>query len=607
MGKIKVGVLIGGRFEVRRILGGEGKSGMGALYACIDHKSGAVVALKTFQDRYLKDQEAREDFKREALAWTQLEKHPNIVRAIGFEEFDSRPFIILEFIVPDEEGRNTLAQHLQKPIPLQQTLKRAIQFCRGMEHAAAHGVTPHRDINPNNIMITRDGTLKITDFGLAKLWDQKKPKKGHKIQIDEGRPELTFIQVSEERVLAGTPPWMAPEQFEGKADTRSDIYSFGIVLFQMVNKGKLPFQAQTDADYYQAHKTRPVPQLKSKLFPVIERCLQKNPKDRYQNFQELRKDLEKIYQQETRSPPPKPPKKTKLEAWEYNNQGLSFYNLGLLDEAIREYKEAIGINPDYADAHNNLGNALKDKGLLDEAISEYTEALKINPDYADTHSNLGVALRGKGMLDEAIQEYREALRIKPTLTEAHSNLGNALTEQGLLDDAIQEYREALSIKPDLAKTHSDLGNALVDKGLLDEAIQEYREALRINPADADAHSNLGVALKSKGQLNKAIREYREAIKIKPTLAEAHSNLGNALKDKGLLDEAIKEWKEAIKINPEYAEAYNNLGVALEALGDFKGAIEAYQKFIKNAPPQYAQQHVKRARQAIRALKKMIKG
>jgi tetratricopeptide (TPR) repeat protein len=709
MAKIKVGDLIGGQFEVRRILSGEGRSGMGALYECIDRKTEAVIALKTFQDQYLKDKEARDDFKREALAWTQLEKHPNIVRAISFEEFDHRPFIILEFIAPDEEGRNTLAQHLQKPISLQQTLEWAIQFCRGMEHAATHGITTHRDINPNNIMITGDGTLKITDFGLAKIWDQEKLKSGSGIQVDGGRHGLTFIQVSEERVVAGTPPWMAPEQFKGKANTRSDIYSFGIVLYQMVNKGKLPFQAQTDAEYHHVHKTKPVPKLQSKLFPIIERCLQKDPEDRYPNFKELRKDLEKMYQQETGNPPPKPRRKTKLEAWEHNNQGLSFYNLGLLNEAIREYKEAIGINPDYADAHSNLGKVLKDKDLLDDAILEYTEALRIDPDYADAHSNLGVAFRDKGMLDEAIQEYIKTLRIKPYHAEAHSNLGNALKDKGLLDEAIQEYREALRMRPGLAEAHRNLGNALSDKGLLDEAIQEYREALQINPADADAHNNLGSTLRSKGQLDKAIgeyrealrmrpglaeahnnlgnalkdkglpddavkewseairikpelaeahynlgvaymskgllddaikewmeairinpyyadahynlgnaltnmgqldkaiREYKEALRIKPTLAEAHGNLGNALKDKGQLDDAVKEWREAIRIKPSLADAQYNLGIALEASGDFKGAVEAYQNFIKYASPQYAQQLVERARQAIRALRNMIKG
>lgn len=101
-GKIKVGDRIGGRFEVYRILGGEGESGMGIVYVCYDHESREVFALKTFQDKYLSSKQMKDSFKREALLWVHLERYPYIVRAEYVDELDYRLFIILEFIAPDK-------------------------------------------------------------------------------------------------------------------------------------------------------------------------------------------------------------------------------------------------------------------------------------------------------------------------------------------------------------------------------------------------------------------------------------------------------------------------------------------------------------------------
>lgn len=520
-GKIEVGNRIGRKFEIYRIFGGEGKSGMGIVYVCYNHEQRAVLALKTFQDKYLSSGEIKDSFKREALAWVHLERHPYIVQAISVEELDNRLFIILEYIAPDEAGRNTLTHYLQSPISLRLTLEWAIQFCYGMEHATSRGVTPHRDIKPDNIMITRDGTVKITDFGLAKLWDQTETIADWKELAEEGRSGLRFLRVADGKAVVGTFPWMAPEQFEGKADIRSDIYSFGIVLYQMANWGRLPFSARTVEDYYRAHKSTPVPRLDTKLLPVIERCLQKSPEARYRDFQELRIHLEKVYLAEIGATPPSPPRMIELEAEEYSNKGLSFYTLGLLDDAIRECRKALQIKPDFAYAHNTLGIILKAKGLLDDAIREFRKALLIKPDYATAYYNLGNAFSAKGLLNDAIREFEETLQLKPDFAEAHHNLGYLLAAKGLLDDAIKEFREALRLRPNFAEAHNNLGNALYVKELLDDAIKEYREALRVKPDYALAYNNLGKALQDKEIFDEAIEAYQNFIKYAPTQYAQH--------------------------------------------------------------------------------------
>ena len=230
--------------------------------------------------------------------------------------------------------------------------------------------------------------------------------------MGEERKGFTFIKAAGGKLIGGTLPWMAPEQFDGDTDVQSDIYSFGVVMYQMVNNGNLPFYPKMGHTWEKAHKSYPVPGNDSRLFPLVERCLGKEPKHRPQGFDQLREDLERLYREEitkkTGQKPPPPPNKGELEAGEYVNKGLSLNNLGLHDAAIAEYQKALRINPENAGAHNNLGTALYAKGDLQGAISAYQEAFRNNPENAKAHYNLGSALIDKDDLQGAISAYQEA-------------------------------------------------------------------------------------------------------------------------------------------------------------------------------------------------------
>ncbi len=184
-------------------------------------------------------------------------------------------------------------------------------------------------------------------------------------------------------------------------------------------------------------------------------------------------------------------------------------------------------------AHHNLGNALNDQGKLDEAIAEYREAIRLKPDDAEAHFNLGNALATRGSSTRPSPNTATAIRLKPDDAEAHFNLGIALRDQGKLDEAIAEYREAIRLKPDDAEAHYNLGIVLCDvKGT---ARRGGRRIPRGDPAQArlrrgphqPRHRPGG-----QGKLDEAIAEYREAIRLKPDDAEAHYNLGVALTDQG---------------------------------------------------------------------------
>ena len=217
---------------------------------------------------------------------------------------------------------------------------------------------------------------------------------------------------------------------------------------------------------------------------------------------------------------------------EHIRKGISFAEKGVWDGAIKEYKEAVRIDPNNFVAQYNLGFIFLKKGIADEAIEPFRNALRINPNYAEAHSNLGQALAAKGMLDEAIEEYKNALALNPNLAATHYNLGNAYVKKGLIDEAIKEYKEALRITPDIAEVHNNLGTAFGKKGKQDEAIKEHKEALRLNPKFADALYNLGLALAMKGLMNEAVVEFKKTLRIDPNHRDARIGLEYALKRRG---------------------------------------------------------------------------
>ncbi len=232
------------------------------------------------------------------------------------------------------------------------------------------------------------------------------------------------------------------------------------------------------------------------------------------------------------------------------------YHHGRPAEAEKEWREAIRIKPDYAEAHYNLGVALDDQGRAAEAEKEYREAIRIKPDYAEAHSCLGALLAAQGRAAEAEKEYREAIRIKPDFAKGHYNLGVALGAQGRPAEAEKEYREAIRIEPDYAEAHCNLGLVLIGKGQFAEALtycrrghelgsrqpgwtypsaQWVREAERLaaldaalptvlrgqaGPADASAaleFANL-CQLPCKHRYVAAVRFYEEAFAARPELA-----------------------------------------------------------------------------------------
>lgn len=443
----KRGDVIGGQYVVQGILG---VGGFGVVYLVQARESGARHALKTLRDEYLKESETRELFRREARVWVALDRHPNIVHAEFITELSGRLYIGMEYVEPTDEGLNSLAGYLSTcPPDFAQALRWSIQFCHGMEYARSRGIRCHRDVKPENIMITRDRAVKITDFGFAGVIEN--------IRAGSGFPQRRrYVQ----RSGFGTPAYMPPEQFQNasRCDERSDIYSLGIVMYQLVAKGRFPFALRGHhsvrnywSDMHRLHAESRVPRLASPLFPVIERCLQKEPNMRYQSFRELRADLDTLLKSETGGVE-KAGMAKGLAGWELYNKAYSLSNLGQLEEALVWYDKALEANPQNADAWNNKGACQHKLGRPEDAVESFRRALACDKQNAAALRNLGSSLSALGRLPEALEALKKAAHLDPSSESVWLSIGLVEERLGRTSDAVASFRAYLAKNPNGART-----------------------------------------------------------------------------------------------------------------------------------------------------------
>lgn len=221
-------------------------------------------------------------------------------------------------------------------------------------------------------------------------------------------------------------------------------------------------------------------------------------------------------------------------------------------------RHMLALAPQSAVVYTHLGVALARQGRTGEAIQCFREAIRVEPRFADAPYNMALQMLKQGKSAEAIAPLRTALALKRLFPEAHNNLGIALAQQGQIDAAIEQFREAIRIRPRLAEAHSNLALALVKRGNLDEAVAHYREALRLSPGHALPHKNLGIALLRMRRIDEAIREYREALRIAPGDADGHCDLGDLYIGRGRPAEAAREYREALRSNPQHPRARQRL-------------------------------------------------
>src|SRR5262250_3126868 len=276
----------GSRLGPYEIVAPLGAGGMGEVYRAKDPRLKREVAVKVLPISFSQDTDRLRRFEQEAQAAGAL-NHPNITSVFDIGSHEGAPYIVTELL----EGETLRSRLSAGALSVRKAIDYSIQLARGLAAAHERGIV-HRDLKPENLFLTKDGRVKILDFGLAKL---KTEKDGEK------QTDLKTVSGTEPGVVLGTMGYMSPEQVRGKAaDRRSDLFSFGAIFYEMLS-GQRAFRGDTAADTITAILTKEPPDLSQTnkdihpgLDRILRHCLEKNPEERFESARDVAFDLEAL-------------------------------------------------------------------------------------------------------------------------------------------------------------------------------------------------------------------------------------------------------------------------------------------------------------------------
>ena len=500
-----------------------GTGGMGVVYRAEDSRLPRTVALKLLQPELTRSPAARQRLLREARAVAALD-HPNVctIFEVG-ETTEGRTFLAMACY----DGE-TLAQRLQRgPLPAAEAVEIAAQIAAGLEHAHERGIV-HRDLKPANVMLTREGLVKVLDFGIAKL-------------VDETRLTATGAAF-------GTPTYMSPEQIRSAAvDARSDVWSLGVLLYEMV-AGEPPFGVDDpQAMFYSILHVDPapldarVPGLPRGLAAVVARALDKDPGERQADMGEVRQELARVGT-DTAPTMRLQPQKARAKRWP---SAAAVALLAMAALAVQAPQPPAGLATQSVEAERLYvkGKYLYDRGEFVRAQDFFARAVAEDPQFALAHAGLSRATVYLGFLggEPPAQAYpaaaaaaERALSLQDDLAEGHLALALLRFFSRLdWDGAEEAARRAIELDPKLAEAHYVYGVLSINRGRLDRGLRELGRALERDPVVAKIYYQM-----AKGHLYRRdyrrtlalVRQSEELIPARPMVAEllvsAHWQLGN---------------------------------------------------------------------------------
>ncbi len=622
---------IADRYEVINKLVG----GMGLVYLCRDHLTSSLVALKTFKPEYLSNRAARDLFLREGTMWVELGQHPHIVQAYRVERIgDGREiYLVLEWIVqPEGKSSASLRSWLRpgQPLPVEQAVSIALGVARGMKYATQKIPNlVHRDLKPENILMGYDEAARVTDFGLASTLSELKPGRTGSLSDKKenfGRTQLT-------QGVAGTPLYMAPEQWEHEAlDERADIYALGCILYEMIN-GRFAAEGETREELRQIHLTNSIKPPDATIPPpvleVLRHCLMAKREHRYRNWAEMETGLIGAYTRLTGKPAP-PEREIERETavdrliagQSYNTMGLSYLDIGKLDVAVLYFEQAVNIARAEGSLElegvglGNLGLAYTALGYLDRAIEFHEEHLGIARETGNmvqeglALGNLGRVYRQNGRPEQAINLHERELTIAQNQADRYKeatalhSLGETYRQLGQADEAIYYYRQSLGIARDIGdkarveRILNSMGKFYLDSGETRESVALFKQTLDLarqigdRVGEGEALGNLGDLYRVSGRTDRAAEYYAHALNITQESNDRRRMIRNLLRLGDLYLETdqpatAQEYFErallsAQEINGRVQEmrAYEKLGDVYSRLGNVTEATKMYKSALR---------------------------
>lgn len=605
-----------------------GEGGMGVVYKAEDLKLGRTVAIKFLPQNLASSEDNKARFMREAKSAAAL-NHPNILSIYEIDDVDASLFLVMEFV----DGE-TLKSYIPKVtqgtgVPVLQAINWIEQTANGLKSAHDMNII-HRDIKTENIMINKDGRLKIMDFGLAKL-------KNH-------------AGITKTGTSLGTLSYMAPEQALGQpSDNRSDIWSLGVVFYEILT-GELPFKSEHEAGlfYVIANESPAAPNLLNKKIPhqidaLVLKMLEKDPDKRFQTADELLHAIKEVTHdiQSTSALE----KEKAIVVLPFDNispdKDSDYFADGLTEELIANLSKLKNIrlvprttSMRYKGTSKDIktiGRELGTRYILAGSVRKYQENLRITAELIDVDNDSQLwAETFKGRLADVFdiqervsKEIVDALRLKLTPTEKivlekRSTLNAEAFDLYLrardflyrmtksnIHFAIQLFQRAIEVDPRYASAYAGLSESYAylyqyferNKTLLDKAIEASLKALMYDSSLSEAYAALALAHYNRSSLGEATTAGEKAVELDSNNYTGIWILGRIYHNTDRDKEAVELYKRVIELNPDFYAAYIDLSAAYERLGK----KDEYNKTIEKSAeafPRYLALHPDDARAHI---------
>ncbi|HUX61118.1 MAG TPA: protein kinase, partial [Ignavibacteriaceae bacterium] len=617
-----------------------GEGGMGVVYKAQDMKLGRSVAIKFLPPHLASSVENKSRFLQEAKAAAAL-NHPNILSIYEIDEQDGSLFIVMEFI----EGE-TLKSYIYNiksgsGIPYIKASEWLIQIGQGLKAAHDKNII-HRDIKSENIMITNDGQLKIMDFGLAKL---------------QGNSGLTKTGTS-----LGTLSYMSPEQAQGlPADHRSDIWSLGVVFYEMLT-GETLFKAEHEAAllYLIVNEEPPAPSLLDRKIPIqidliVKKMLSKDLSFRYQNIDSLLTSLSEVKEEMDRTSNTQ--KRKAIAVLPFDNissdKENEYFGDGLTEELIANLsrlKEMRVISRttsmQYKDTKKDIQTIGKELGaryIMEGSVRKFHDDLRITAQLIDVDSDEQLwAETYKGKLsdifdiqEKVAKQIVDALMVKltptekveltkrPTLNaEAYDfNLRARnylyLQTKNNIQFAIQFFDKAISLDSRYAEAYAGLAEAYAIKYAyfdrkdewLEKALELSLKAIMYDSTLSEAYAALALAYFYKSSIDEALTAVNKSLELDPNNFFGYWILGRIYFTTDRISEAVQPFKKVLELNPDFYTAFSDLRMIYERLGEkqkhdelVQSALDFFPKYL-NKIPEDSRAHIFYAQQLLLGGKK----